>query len=99
MFFNRSGMDRKGIVGTKAICQTIAHLFRVLYFGSFASAFSVDIPWWAYAGALALAFTGTTMASFVLERMTDAGFRLWSRRVVYIVAVTFLARGLWLLAG
>lgn len=97
MFFNRSGMDRKGIVGTKAICQTIAHLFRVLYFGSLASAFSVDIPIWAYAAALALAFTGTTMASYVLERMTDAGFRAWSRRVVYAVAVVFLARGSWLL--
>ena len=79
------------------ICQTIAHLFRVLYFGSFASAFSVELPIWAYAGALGLAFTGTTMASYVLERMTDAGFRAWSRRVVYAVAVAFLARGSWLL--
>jgi hypothetical protein len=31
--------------------------------------------------------------------MTDAGFRMWSRRVTLSVAVTYLARGLWLAAA
>lgn len=97
MFFQRSGLDRRGVVGTKAVCQTIAHLFRVLYFGSLATAFSVAIPPLAYAAALALAFAGTTLASYVLERMTDADFRAWSRRIIFAVAITFLVRGLWLL--
>ncbi len=98
MFFHRSGLDRRQVVGTKAVCQTIAHLFRVLYFGSFATAFSVSVPWWAFAAALALAFAGTTLASYVLERMTDADFRLWSRRIVFAVAISFLARAVWLIA-
>jgi uncharacterized protein len=96
MFFQKSGLDRRGVVGTKAVCQTIAHLFRILYFGSLANAFSVEIPPWAYVAALALAFTGTTLASYVLERMSDADFRAWTRRILYVVAVSFLARGLWL---
>jgi len=98
MFFNRSPMDRKGIVGTKAVCQTTAHLFRVLYFGSLASSFDGHVPIWAIGAALALAFAGTSLAARVLERMTDADFRMWSRRVVHAVAVVFLVRGLWLLA-
>ena len=98
MFFQKSGLDRRQIVGTKAICQTIAHLFRILYFGSFAQSFSVSVPLWAFAVAIALAFAGTTLASYVLDRMTDADFRAWSRRIVFAVAVSFLARGLWLLA-
>ena len=97
MFFQKSSLDRRGIVGTKAVCQTIAHLFRILYFGSLASAFTVDIPVWAYAGAIALAFTGTTLASYVLESMTDADFRAWTRRILLVVSTSFLARGLWLL--
>ena len=97
MFFQKSGLDRRQIVGTKAICQTIAHLFRVLYFGSFATTFSVTIPWWAFIAAIALAFSGTTLASYVLERMTDADFRAWSRRIIFAVATSFLARGIWLL--
>ena len=98
MFFQKSGLDRRGIVGTKAICQTIAHLFRIIYFGSLATAFDAQVPWWAFVGALGLAFTGTSMASYVLERMSDADFRLWSRRIVFGVGTVFLVRGLWLLA-
>ncbi len=99
MFFQRSGLDRRAIVATKAVCQTIAHLFRVIYFGSLANAFSVAIPWWAIVAALALAFLGTTLASYVLDRMTDADFRAWSRRIVFGVAISFLLRGLWLLVS
>lgn len=99
MFFQRSQIDRKGIVGTKAVCQTTAHLFRVLYFGSFASAFDGQVPFWAIAIALGLAFTGTSLAARVLERMTEADFRAWSRRIVHAVAATFLIRGIWLLTA
>lgn len=101
MFFQKSDLDRRGIVGTKAVCQTLAHVFRLLYFGSFAAsitaAFTADVPWWAYVAAVTLAFTGTTFAASVLERMTDANFRAWTRRIVQVVALTFLARGIWLL--
>ncbi len=98
MFFQRSGFDRRGIVGTKAVCQTLAHVYRILYFGSFAAAFDFQVPWWAFAGAIALAFLGTSLAAKVLERMSDADFRKWTSRIVLAVAVTFLTRGLWLLA-
>jgi hypothetical protein len=97
MFFQKSGLDRRGIVGTKAVCQTIAHLFRVLYFGSMASSFDLSVPWWAFVAALGIAFAGTSLAAVVLERMTDADFRAWSRRIVHAIAVVFLARGFWLL--
>ena len=96
MFFQRSGLDRRGIVGTKAICQTIAHLARIVYFGSLATAFDAQVPWWAFVGAIGLAFTGTTLASYVLERMNDADFRAWSRRIVFAVGSVFLVRGVWL---
>lgn len=97
MFFQRSTIDRKGIVGTKAVCQVSAHLFRVLYFGSLATALDGHVPVWAIGIALLLAFTGTTIAGRVLERMTEADFRIWSRRVVHLVAASFLVRGTWLL--
>ncbi len=97
MFFQRSAMDRKGIVATKAVCQTTAHLFRVLYFGSLMATFEGHVPVWAIGAALALAFIGTSLAARVLEQMTEADFRMWSRRIVHLVAVTFIVRGVWLL--
>lgn len=99
MFFQRGEMDRKGVVATKAVCQTTAHLFRVLYFGTLVESFVGDVPPLAIAAALALAFTGTSLAARVLERMTEADFRAWRRRIVHVVAVSFLARGIWLLTA
>jgi uncharacterized membrane protein YfcA len=96
IFFQKSHLDRKTIVGTKAVTQVAGHLYRIAYFGSFELAFDTSIPWWGYVAALVLSFAGTSLAAPVLLRMTDAGFRLWSRRVTISVALLYLARGLWL---
>lgn len=98
VFFQKSELDRKTIVATKAVTQVTGHLYRIAYFGSFGAAFDTSIPLWAYAAAIALAFGGTSLAALVLLRMTDAGFRLWSRRITVGVSVTYLARGVWLVA-
>jgi uncharacterized membrane protein YfcA len=96
LFFQKSGLGRREIVGTKAVCQTAGHVLRIAYFGSFASAYDASIPWWAYAGALVFAITGTWAAGLVLERMTDQYFRLWSRRLIVGISAVYLVRGLWL---
>ena len=98
VFFQKSGLDRKSVVATKAVTQVMGHVYRILYFGSFSLAFDTSVPWWAYLGAIVLTVTGTSLAALVLTRMTDDGFRMWSRRVTLSVAVTYLARGVWLLA-
>lgn len=98
VFFQKSRLDRKTVVATKAVTQVGGHMFRIAYFGSFAAAFDVSLPWYLYVGAVALAILGTSLAARVLERMTDESFRAWSRWVVIAVSVVFLARGLWLLA-
>ena len=99
VFFQKSRMDRKSIVATKAVTQVTGHLYRIIYFGSFAATFDDSIPLWAYGVAIGLAFAGTSTAALVLHRMTDDGFRMWSRRVTIGVSVTYLARGLWLVAA
>ena len=98
VFFQKSGLDRKAIVATKAVTQVLAHALRIAYFGSFAQAFDASLPWWLYAGAIVLAILGTTLAASVLHRMTDAGFRQWSRRIISTVSASYALRGLWLLA-
>jgi uncharacterized protein len=98
IFFQKSPLDRRTIVGTKAVTQVAGHVYRILYFGSFEVTFDTHIPLWGYAGAIVLACAGTSLAGLVLLRMTDAGFRAWSRRITIGVALTYLLRGLWLLA-
>jgi uncharacterized membrane protein YfcA len=98
VFFQKSRLDRKTIVATKAVTQVTGHLYRIAYFGSFTAAFDTSIPAWAYVAAIALAFAGTSLAALVLVRMTDDGFRMWSKRITLGVSVSYLARGLWLVA-
>ena len=98
IFFQKSHLDRKTIVATKAVTQVSGHLYRIAYFGSFEFALDVSVPWWGYVGAIVLSFAGTSLAAPVLLRMTDAGFRMWSRRVTQSVALVYLTRGLWLVA-
>ena len=99
VFFQKSHLDRKAIVATKAVTQVTGHVYRIIYFGSFAAAYDDSIPWWVYAAAIVLTITGTSLAAVVLGRMTNEGFRAWSQRVTIGVSVTYLARGLWLVAA
>jgi uncharacterized membrane protein YfcA len=96
IFFQKSELDRKTTVATKAVTQTFAHLLRLLYFSSLAGA-SELVPLWAHAPAIALAILGTSLAPFVLERLTDAGFRQWTRWIILVISGVYLGRGLWLL--
>jgi uncharacterized membrane protein YfcA len=90
IFFQKSTLDRKTTNATKAVTQTFSHVLRGLYFASF-SGFgelkaSVVVP------AMVLAVGGSALAPFVLERMTDHGFRQWTRVIIFGIAVVYLAR-------
>lgn len=96
IFFQKSTLDRKTTVGTKAMTQTFSHVVRIAYFGSLAG-FTEVVPVWSYPPAILLAIVGTSLAPFVLERMTDTGFRQWTRAIVFAVSLVYVARGLMLL--
>ncbi len=49
VFFQRSPLDRKTIVATKAVTQVTSHVYRIIYFGSFAAAYDDSIALWEYA--------------------------------------------------
>jgi hypothetical protein len=46
--------------------------------------------------AILLAVAGTSLAPFVIERMTDHGFRQWTRAIIVAISVIYLARAGWL---
>src|SRR5262249_12399920 len=67
---------------------------RVLYFGSLSGV--GDLPLWATGPAILLAVAGTSLAPFVIERMTDHGFRQWTRAIIFAISAVYLVRGGWL---
>ena len=95
IFFQKSMLDRKTTNATKAVAQSFSHVVRAFYFGSLTGI--GDVPLWATGPAILLAIGGTSLAPFVIERMTDHGFRQWTRAIIFAVSVVFLARAAWLL--
>jgi uncharacterized membrane protein YfcA len=95
IFFQKSMLDRKTTNATKAVTQSFSHIVRALYFGSLSGV--GDLPLWATGPAILLAIAGTSLAPFVIERMTDHGFRQWTRAIICAISVVYLVRGGWLL--
>ena len=94
IFFQKSTLDRKTTNATKAVAQSFSHIVRALYFGSISGI--GDLPLWATGPAIVLAIAGTSLAPFVIERMTDHGFRQWTRAIIFAISVVYLARAAWL---
>lgn len=101
VFFVRSKMTRHAVVATKASTQSLSHLLKIAYFGGILTIGRGLVEPWLGAMMVALAFVGTTLSTRVLERMNDNSFRNWTRRVVMVIGVAYLASGvlLWLETG
>ena len=95
VFFQKSQLDRKTTLATKAVTQTFSHVLRVAYFGSFATVHPPEQPW-LYAAAIAVAIAGTSITPLIIERMTDHGFRQWTRAIILTVSAIYLVRGAFL---
>jgi len=95
IFFNKSRLDRKTTNATKAITQTFSHVLRAAYFGSLAGVGELTFAEWG--PGIVLALMGAIAAPFVLERMSDHGFRRWTRGIIFTLAVVYLIRGVLLL--
>jgi uncharacterized membrane protein YfcA len=94
IFFQKSILDRKTTLATKAIAQSASHVLRLVYFVSLTGIAGVEtVP---ALGAIVLAIGGTMLAPYVIERMTDDSFRQWTRFVIYTICVVYLARAAWL---
>jgi len=94
IFFQKSALDRKTTNATKAVTQTFSHVLRGLYFGSLSTVGNLDVSIWA--PAMVLAVIGSMLAPFVVERMSDHGFRQWTRAIIFSIAIVYLARAGWL---
>jgi uncharacterized membrane protein YfcA len=91
IFFQKSMLDRKTTNATKATVQSLSHVVRASYFISLSGIGKT--PLWACGPAIVLAIAATSLAPFVIERMTDHGFRQWTRAIIFAVSAVYLFRG------
>jgi uncharacterized membrane protein YfcA len=96
MFFIRTPMDRRTIIATKAAVQVINHFGKVLFYWN-ATMVLTGWEWGAVALAAPFAVLGTSAGYWVLQRLTDANFKSWTRLLVTAIGIYYLIRGLTLL--
>ncbi|HEY8360894.1 MAG TPA: TSUP family transporter [Ramlibacter sp.] len=96
MFFIRTPMDRRTIIATKAAAQVVNHAAKIAFYWS-ATATLAPFEWGAIALAAPFAVLGTSAGHWVLQRLTDANFKRWTRLIVTAIGIYYLARGISLL--
>jgi uncharacterized protein len=97
VFFVRSKMTRHAVVATKASTQSLSHIMKIVYFGGILTIGRGVVEPWLGAMMVALSVVGTTLSARVLEKMSDASFRTWTKRVVMTIGVFYLASGVLML--
>ena len=93
--FVRSRLTRHEVVATKAVTQVFSHVLKLVYFVPALEGQHIT-P--ALMGALVVATVmGTRIGTYVLERMSDASFRLYTRALVYGIGGVYLCKAAWLM--
>lgn len=92
-FFQRTGLDRKTIIATKAAMQTTQHLIKVGYFLAVATVEPDATMLILLAIVPFAALLGANIARHVLERMTDHQFNWWTYRIVLVLGVYYVIDG------
>jgi uncharacterized membrane protein YfcA len=91
-YFLGRTLDRREIVATKAACQLAGHGAKLAYFGGLVDqAAGLDLP--MAAAAITASVVGTSLARPVLERLTEAQYRLWASRIIIAIATAYLVQG------
>ena len=90
----RSNVGRKQIVATKAAIQSLGHFLKIAYFGQMLAGADTEAAPLAVLLAIPLAMIGTQLSRQVLEVISDAQFRRWTRGLIAILATIYLIEGL-----
>lgn len=106
VFFVRATLGRHEVVATKAATQVVSHSIKIVYYGAplvlgvtgVASDAARDLGL-LFVLALPFTFAGTWAGGRFLKRFSDAGFRTWTRRIVTVIGVVYMVRGVMLLTA
>jgi uncharacterized membrane protein YfcA len=107
LFFVKTLLPRQTVVATKAATQVMAHAVKIAFWGFPL----IDIlskpgalpqtgfpPLWVLAAIIPLSLLGTWAGGRVLDRMTDANFRAWTKYIVTATGAVYLIQGAVLLS-
>lgn len=87
-------LNRNQVVATKAATQVVSHLLKLAYFLPAVQAGQFSPP--LLAALLIATLVGTRLGTWLLERMSEASFKRYSRWIVYAIGGLYLSNAAWL---
>jgi uncharacterized membrane protein YfcA len=89
-FFLNLGLSRHGLVGTKALCQSLGHVAKIIAFGVAGFAFA---SWLAPLALLCvMVIAGTWVGSRLLDHVSEVWFTRLYRTVLTLIALRLIAK-------
>lgn len=100
-FFVRGPFDRRQVIGTKAVTQTLGHAGKVLIYVPLVlvSTEAAPVSPVVWPAVLFAALVGTRAGRSVVDRLDDGLFRRLTGRLVLALATICLVRGGWTLVS
>ena len=94
IFYVKSKMSKEGILGTKAVTQTLGHVLKLIYYAIMMAIASDLVPAWLIPAVVAAAIIGNYCASLVVTRLSDQQFKKIGRYVISFICVIYIGKGI-----
>lgn len=89
-FFLGIGLERQAIIGTKAFCQMIGHIVKIILFGAAGFLFVEYLG--LYAMAIPAVFIGTWVGSKLLDKVNEKQFTVLFKTALTLIALFLIVR-------
>lgn len=93
IFYVNSKLNRHQVLATKAVTQTLSHVFKLVYYAFFVS-MTVDVPLVVYPVVIVAAIAGNWLGKLIVDRMHDDHFRRIGRYVIMVIGVVYVSKGI-----
>ena len=92
-FYLHARLDRREVVASKALTQTVGHLLKLIYYGAIVGVSGDGVEPVFLALSVLAAVVGTRLGTRMLERIDDVAFRRVSRWVILAIGAYCIANG------
>lgn len=96
-FYVKTELSRKEIVATKAVTMFASHIVKIFYFGIpliAAVGLTTLPPFWVFIAAIPCIIGGTFIGTRILNRLSDVGFKNYTKYLVTLIGIVYLWRGM-----
>lgn len=95
IFYVKSSLTRREILGSKAVTQTLGHILKLVYYSFLMARVSQELPAWLFPAIIIAALGGNWIGKELIEKISDDQFKTAGRYIILVVGVIYIAKGIY----